>query len=202
MSNEMVEIKKQVAESSSPKKPFHSFKINPSSTYQPQNTISNDESDPKIEEDSLTKEEAKTEEEVELNGMWDFIIPTEEEAQRMLVTTRSKNSLAMSTKIQKQKTTTPIKEKIVSRKSKTIQTNSILLDPPTTSKTLMISDTIQYNIVEDIKKTRENISLHELIKLKQQQKSLLGELKAVPVAPLPSIMVTQASYDMGKPTSS
>ena len=59
MSNEMVEIKKKVAKSSNTKKPFRSFKRNPSSTSQPPNTISNDESDQELEEDSPTKEEAK-----------------------------------------------------------------------------------------------------------------------------------------------
>lgn len=99
--------------------------------------------------------------------MWAFILPTEEEAQAMQVTTRSKNSPDMSTTIQKQKTTTPLKEKTISKKSKTTQTNSIPLDPPTASKTLVILDTIEYNIVEDMKKTRANISLHELTKLKK-----------------------------------
>jgi len=54
-----------------------------------------------MEEDSPTKEEAEIEEEVELNGMWDFILPNEEEAQAMLVTMRSKNFLDTSTTIQK-----------------------------------------------------------------------------------------------------
>jgi len=80
MSNEMVEIKKRVTEYSAPKKHFLSFKRNPSSASQPPNSISNVESDPDTEEDSLAKEEAKTEEEFELNVMWDFILPTKEEA--------------------------------------------------------------------------------------------------------------------------
>lgn len=46
------------------------------------------------------------------------------------------------------------------------------------------------------------MSLHELTKLKQQQKILLRELKAVLIAPLPSAVVTQATYDMGKSPSS
>jgi len=41
-------------------------------------------------------------------------------------------------------------------------------DSPNASKTLVISDTVKYNIVEDMKKTRANITLHELTKLKQQ----------------------------------
>jgi len=66
-------------ESYAPKKPFRSFKRNPSSTYQPPNTISNAESDPETKEDSRTEDESETKEEVELNGMWDFILPTKEE---------------------------------------------------------------------------------------------------------------------------
>jgi len=58
MSNEIVEIKKQVAKSSAPKKSFCPFKISPSSTSQPPNTISNAESDQELEEDSTTEEEA------------------------------------------------------------------------------------------------------------------------------------------------
>ena len=73
----MVKIKKQVAESSAPKKPFRSFKRNPSSASQPPNTISNYESNQEAEEDSPNEEEAETEEEIELNGMWDFILPIE-----------------------------------------------------------------------------------------------------------------------------
>ena len=61
---------------------------------------------------------------------------------------------------------------------------------------------MEYNIVKDMKKTRVNISLHELTKLKQQQKILLRESKEVLVSPLPSVVVTQATYDMGKPPSS
>jgi len=42
-----------------------------------------------------------------------------------------------------------------------------------------------------------------LTKLKQQQqKILLRELKEIPVAPLPSVVVTPATKDMGKPPSS
>lgn len=61
---------------------------------------------------------------------------------------------------------------------------------------------MEYNIVEEMKKTGENISLHELTKIKQQQIFLLRELKVVLVSPLASAIVTQASYDIGKPQSS
>jgi len=106
--------------------------------------------------------------------MWDFILPIEEEAQAMPVTMRSKNSLDMSTRIQKHKISTPVKEKTVTKKSRTTQTDSIILDPKTASKTLVILDTTEYKIVKDMKKMRENISMHELNKLKKQQKSYLG----------------------------
>jgi len=99
--------------------------------------------------------------------MRDFILPTEEEAQAMLVTTRSNNSPDMSITNQKQKNSTPIKENTVSKKSKTSQIDPIPLDPPNASKTLAISHTLEYNIVEDMKNTRANISLHELTKLKK-----------------------------------
>jgi len=51
-----------------------------------------------------------------------------------------------------------------------------------------------------MKKTRENILLHELTKLKQQQFFLLRDLKAVPISPLPSTVV--ATCDMRKHPSS
>lgn len=52
-----------------------------------------------------------------------------------------------------------------------------------------------------MKNNMANISLHELNKLKKQQKIILRELKAIHVAPLPSTMVTQAAYNMGRPPS-
>ena len=55
--------------------------------------------------------------------MWDFILPTEEEAQAMPVTTRRKNSPDMSITNQKLKTATPVKEKTISKKSKASQTS-------------------------------------------------------------------------------
>ena len=55
MSNDMIEIKKQVAETSTPKKSFRPFKKNPSSTSQPPNVISNAESDQDTEDPSPSK---------------------------------------------------------------------------------------------------------------------------------------------------
>ena len=58
---------------------------------------------------------------------------------------------------------------------------------------------MEYNIIEDMKKSRANITFYELSKLKHQQKVLLKELHAVPVAPLPAAVISQASHDMGRP---
>ena len=74
------------------------------------------------------------EEEIEINGMWDFILPTKEEAQAMPVTTRSKNSPDMSITNHKQKVVTPAKEKTITKKSKTSQIDPIPLDSPNASK--------------------------------------------------------------------
>jgi len=74
MSNEMVEIKKQVAETST-KKPFRNFK---SAESKPPNAISNVESDLDNDEDEdtiLSLEETEDDEVVECHGMWDFIFP-------------------------------------------------------------------------------------------------------------------------------
>ena len=50
-----------------------------------------------------------------------------------------------------------------------------------------------------MKNTRANITLYELSKLKHQQKIMLKELHAVPVAPLPAAVLSQASHNMGRP---
>lgn len=62
----------------------------------------------------------------------------------MSVTTRSKISPDMSITNQKQKIVALLKEKTVSKKSKTSQIDLIPLDPPNASKTLVISDTLEY----------------------------------------------------------
>ena len=92
----------------------------------------------------------------------------------MPVSTRSKSSSDSTVSNQKQKSL-PTKEKTVARKSKTVQIDSIPPNPNTTSKTLIVSNTMEYNIVEDMKNIKENISLNEMTKLKQQQKILLRE---------------------------
>ena len=89
----------------------------------------------------------------------------------------------------------PPRYKIVGKKSspKSIQTNPTLSDSLPSSKTLIIPDEMEYTIIEDMKKTRENITFHELCKLKHHQKLLLKELKAVPTTSLPAAVISQAA---------
>jgi len=75
MSNEMVEINKQVAETST-KNPFRNFKRAES---KPRSAISNAELDLDNDEDEdtvLSSEETEEDEIVECHDMWDFICPT------------------------------------------------------------------------------------------------------------------------------
>ena len=58
---------------------------------------------------------------------------------------------------------------------------------------------MEYNIIEDMKKTRSNITFYELSKLKHHEKVLLKELHVVPVSPLPTAIISQASHEMGRP---
>lgn len=61
---------------------------------------------------------------------------------------------------------------------------------------------MEYNIIEDMKKTRANITFHELSKLKHQLKLLFKELHAVPIAPLLAVVISQATHEMGRPPTS
>eukprot|EP00253_Pinus_taeda_P031155 PITA_31155 len=96
-----------------------------------------------------------------------------------------------------------MKDKVATKKMtpKATQTSPVQTDSPTPSKTLIVLDEMEYNIVEDMKKTRANITLYELSKLKHQQKIMMKELHAVPVAPLPAAIISKASQNMGRPPS-
>lgn len=89
MFNEMVDIKKQVAETSS-KKPFRPFKRNSPVGPNPPNAISNVKSDE--DEVSASEEQTNDEEVTKLQGMWDFILPNEETQEALPVATLSKKS--------------------------------------------------------------------------------------------------------------
>ena len=62
------------------------------------------------------------------------------------------------------------KDKLVGKKysPKSTQTNTTQSDSSPSSKTMIIPDEMEYNIIKDIKKSRANITFHELSKLKQQ----------------------------------
>jgi len=200
MSNEMVDIKKQVAETSS-KKPYKPYKRNPSTDSKPPNAITNVELEEE-EEEIATEEPTNEEEVVEVQGMWDFILPDEEDQDASPVSNQSRSQLNPPQPTPKQKSTSSMpKDKVTAKKttSKATQTSLVQTDPPTPSKTLIVSDEMEYNIIEDMKNTRVNITFYELSKLKHQQKLLLKELHAVPVAPLPAAVISQASHEMGRP---
>lgn len=72
-------------------------------------------------------------------------------------------------------------------------------NPPSTSKTIVVTDSMDYNIIEDMKKTKTNITMFELSKLKHKQKLLLKELDAVPSSPLPNVVLSKAANEIGKP---
>ena len=60
---------------------------------------------------------------------------------------------------------------------------------------------MDYNFIEDMKKTKANITMFELSKLKHQQKLLLKELNAVPSSPLLNVVLSKAAKGTGKPPS-
>lgn len=192
MSNEMVEIKKQVAETST-KKPFRNFKR---AETKPPNAISNVELDLDNDEEEdivLSSEETEEEEVVECHGMWDFILPnsdTKNEQEAFPVSTRSKGIAEPVQHTSKKKNiSSATKDKVPTRKSTMVPTRnqSTSTDPPSSSKTLVVSDSMDYNIIEDMKKTKANISLFELSKLKHQQKLILKELNDVPSSPFQAL---------------
>ncbi len=152
MSNEMVDIKKQVVETSS-KKPYRDFKRNPSTNSKPPNAITNAKSEE--EEEIATEEQTDEEEVVELQGMWDFILPQEENQETFPVSTRRRNQLDPPQTTPKPKSaSSATKDKVAPKKttSKATQTNPVKTDASTPSKTLIVSDEMEYNIVEDMKK--------------------------------------------------
>ena len=208
MSNEMVEIKKQVAETST-KRPFRNFK-KPES--KPPNTISNVDSDPKEEEEDetvLPSKEPKEEETIECHGMWDFILPnsdTENEQEAFPVTTRSKGTPepVQATSKKRNAGSTTTKEKISTKKAAPIpsQNQPSSSNLPSTSNTLVVIDSMDYSIIEDMKKVKANITMFELRELKHQQKLLLKELNVVPSSPLPNAVLSKAANDSSKPPPS
>lgn len=106
MSNEMVDIKKQVVETSS-RKAYKPYKRNPSFDPKPPSTISNVEWDVEEEEISIVEEQTDDEEVAKFQGMWDFILPNEEAQEALPVTSRSRSTVDLPQTNPKLKTSTP-----------------------------------------------------------------------------------------------
>jgi len=109
---------------------------------------------------------------LEAHGLWDFLLTTsenEEEEEVLPVSTRSKGPVDTTPSNQNQNSpASPNKYKGIVKKSSTPSSDYV----PTTkssssSKTLIFSDNMEYNTVEDMKMVKANISLYEVSKLKQ-----------------------------------
>lgn len=107
--------------------------------------------------------------------MWDSILPnsdTENEQETFPVTTRSKGApeLVQASSKKRSAGTTTTKEKVPTKKlAATVPQNQpSSSNIPSTSKTLVVSDSMDYNIVDDMKKTKVNITMFEVSKLKHQ----------------------------------
>lgn len=144
---------------------------------------------------------------VECHGMWDFILPnsnTESEQEALPVNTRSKNVAEPVQTNSKKKNSSPVaKDKAPMKKNLVVPTQNQLSssNPPSSSKMLVVYDSMDYNIMEDMKKARANISLHEISKLKYHQKLLLKELNAVPSSSFLTSVLSKVAKRSGKPPS-
>jgi len=93
--------------------------------------------------------------------MWDFILPDEEDQDAFLVSTHSRNQLDPPQPTPKPKSASSMtKDKVASKKTspKATQTSPVQTDTSTPSKTLIVLDEMEYNIIEDMKNTRANIT--------------------------------------------
>ena len=96
--------------------------------------------------------------------MWDFILPnsnTESEQEALPVNTRSKNAAELVQTNPKKKNWSPVsKDKAPMKKTSVVPTQNqpSSSNPPSSSKTLVVSDSMDYNIVEDMKKNHANIN--------------------------------------------
>jgi len=129
---------------------------------------------------------------------------TESKQEALPVNTRSKITAEPIQTTQKKKNTSlAAKDKASMKKTLVLPTQKqpSSSNPPSSFKTLVVSHSMDYNIIEDMMKTRANISLFEISKLKHQQKLLLKELNAIPSSPLPNVVLSKAAKGSGKPPS-
>ena len=89
--------------------------------------------------------------------MWDFILPNEEDQEAFQVSTHSRNQLDPPQPTPKPKSASSMtKDKVAAKKTspKATQTSPVQIDTSTPSKMLIVSDEIEYHIVEDMKRLR------------------------------------------------
>ena len=105
--------------------------------------------------------------------MWDFILPnsdTDNDEEAFPVSTKSKSTFepVQATSKKRNAGAATTKEKVPTKKSPAVvpQNQPSTSSTPSTSKTLVVSDSMDYNIVNDMKKTKANITMFELSKLK------------------------------------
>jgi hypothetical protein len=151
LANEIVDVKGKLDEvSSKPFRPF--FKKNPQIPPGGQTS----------EGVNVDEEEGEDEEEVQdTNLFWDINGIFDEDDTEESLATQTQSKIIPSTSRSSPPTNTSNTQPIENRPA---------------SKTLFVAKKINYDILEDMKKTRENISLYELSKLKSQKNSLLRDL--------------------------
>ena len=84
--------------------------------------------------------------------MWDFILPDEEDQEALSVSTRSKNQLDSPQPIPKPKSARSMpKDKVAAKKTtpKVTQTSLVQTDSPYPSKTLIVSNNVNFEMGTD-----------------------------------------------------
>ena len=101
--------------------------------------------------------------------MWDFILPnsdTENEQEAFPVTTRSKGTLEPIQASSKKRSvgTTTTKEKVPTNKPAATlpQNQPSSSNIPSTSKTLVVSDSMDYNIIDDMRRKMQTLTFLNL----------------------------------------
>lgn len=139
--------------------------MNPSIDPKPPRIISNVESDVEEDEVSTTEEQTDDEEVVKLQGMWGFILPNEDTQEAIPIATWSRSLVDLPQTNAKQKVSTlDPKDKTTAKKysSKSTQTSPSQSNYSPVAKIMIIFDEMEYKIVDDMKNTKVNITLHEL----------------------------------------
>lgn len=65
---------------------------------------------------------------------------------------------------------------------------------------MVVFHTMEYNIIENMKKVKDNISFYEVAKINQQHKYLLKQLNVVHASHFSIVVTSKASKGIGKPS--